>query len=102
MSDDSPANLPAANAAQQERNARYGLILFALYFALYAGFIGMSVLIPRQMAAPALFGINLAIVYGFVLILAALVLALIYMALCARPLPMPTGSDASTAPRGEP
>ena len=66
------------------RNARYGLWLFALYFALYAGFMGLAAFAPDRMGAPALAGVNLAIVYGFGLIIVALVLALVYMGL-ARP-----------------
>ncbi len=77
----------SSNAPREQRNARYGLILFAVYLALYAGFMAVSTLSPRAMAAPVLLGINLAIVYGFGLIIAALVLALIYMALCGRPMP---------------
>jgi uncharacterized membrane protein (DUF485 family) len=64
------------------RNARYGLILFVIYLALYAGFMVLSAFAPERMGRPFLGGVNLAIVYGFGLIVAALVLALVYMALC--------------------
>lgn len=70
------------------RNARYGLILFAIYVVLYLGFMLLSVLRPDLMDAEPLgegvpgAGVNLAILYGFGLIAAALVLALIYMVLC--------------------
>ncbi len=67
------------------RNARYGLILFALYVALYAGFMVLAVFRTELMGKSVLLGLNLAIAYGFGLIVAALALALIYMALC-RPL----------------
>jgi uncharacterized membrane protein (DUF485 family) len=65
------------------RNARYGLVLFAVYVAFYAGFILLAVMRPSVMAAPFL-GLNVAIAYGFGLIVLALVLALVYMALCGR------------------
>lgn len=66
------------------RNARSGLWLFAIYVALYGGFIFLAVFSPERLAAPVLGGVNLAIIYGFTLIVAALFLALIYMVLCRR------------------
>ena len=68
------------------RNARYGLWLFALYVLLYAGFMALSAFWPQTMRTPVrLFGgVNLAVVYGFGLIVMAFVLAVIYMALCRR------------------
>jgi len=69
-----------------KRNSRYGLVLFAVYVALYGGFIFLAVFRPAAMAEPVLGGVNLAIVYGFALIVAALVLALIYTVLCRRAL----------------
>ncbi|HEV8292846.1 MAG TPA: DUF485 domain-containing protein [Tepidisphaeraceae bacterium] len=64
------------------RNARYGLWLFAVYLALYAGFMGLSAFEPQLMSKTPFGGVNLAIIYGFGLIVAALVLAVIYMVLC--------------------
>lgn len=63
-------------------NARLGIVLFLIYLLLYAAFIGLNTFAPGAMARPVFAGINLAIVCGFGLILAALVLALVYMALC--------------------
>ena len=63
------------------RNARYGLVLFALYFAFYAAFVVLNAFQPQAMAANLL-GINLAVNYGMGLIIAALVLALLYCWLC--------------------
>lgn len=67
-----------------QRNARNGLILFAIYVALYGGFILLAVFRSDLLAAPSIGGVNLAITYGFGLIVAALVLALIYTVLCRR------------------
>jgi uncharacterized membrane protein (DUF485 family) len=69
---------------QQEdpRDARLGLILIILYVFLYAGFILLVVAAPKLIASPAIAGVNLAIVYGFGLIVAAFVLAIIYSAMC--------------------
>ncbi len=83
-----PANAPAAKAppalatAAQRSNARVGVILFLVYFLLYVGFVYLSAFRADLMGKPALAGINLAVIYGFGLIFAAFVLAVIYMALC--------------------
>jgi uncharacterized membrane protein (DUF485 family) len=63
-------------------NARLGLWLFALYLALYAAFVYLSAFRNDFMARPVLGGVNLAVVYGFGLIFAAFVLAVLYMLLC--------------------
>jgi uncharacterized membrane protein (DUF485 family) len=64
------------------RNARTGLVLFGIYLLFYAGFVYLSAFAPEVMAQHACAGINLAVVYGFGLIAAAFVLALIYLMLC--------------------
>ena len=87
-SSDSP---PDPLSAGERRNARYGLILFSLYLAFYGAFMALNLANPAAMPQPALGGANVAIVYGFALILAALVLALIYMVLCGKPV---RGSDS--------
>lgn len=61
------------------RNARIGLWLFAVYVVLYAGFIVLSAFYPERMRQSAVAGVNLAIAYGFGLILGAFLLALVYM-----------------------
>ena len=60
------------------RNSRIGLALFALYLILYAGFVLLAAFAPKSLEATALAGVNLAVWYGFGLIAAAFVLALIY------------------------
>jgi uncharacterized membrane protein (DUF485 family) len=67
---------------QNPRDARLGLVLVTIYIVLYAGFILLVVAAPKLIASPAIAGVNLAIVYGFGLIVAALVLAVIYSAMC--------------------
>lgn len=67
------------------RNTRIGLWLFALYLALYAGFMGLSTFAPKVMQGRPFGGLNLFVLYGFGLILAALVLAIVYLLLCRRP-----------------
>ena len=63
------------------RNARYGGILFFIYLAFYAGFVLLSAFWPQVMDL-AIAGVNLAIWYGFALIIVALVLAMLYGWLC--------------------
>ena len=70
---------------EDARNARYGLRLFALYLLLYGGFMGLNAFKPELMSSTPLGGVNLAILYGVFLIVAALALALLYMYLCRAP-----------------
>ena len=63
------------------RNSRYGLILFSIYLLLYGGFVGLCAFSYKTMGETYA-GINLALWYGAGLIIAALVLAGIYMGLC--------------------
>jgi len=60
------------------RNARIGLVLFAVYLVMYGGFVALAAFSPQTMERTPYAGVNLAIWYGFGLIGAALVLALVY------------------------
>ena len=64
------------------RNSRIGLTLFGLYLLLYGGFVGLSAFAPQAMEVTPFAGVNLAILYGFALIVAALLFALLYGWLC--------------------
>ena len=66
------------------RNARVGLALFAVYLVLYAGFMALNAFYPQRMATAPFGGINLAVMYGLLLIVGAFVLALLYMFLVRR------------------
>ena len=71
------------NATQSEsRNARYGIVLFAAYVILYGLFVYLSAFKPQVMASRPFGGVNLAVLYGLGLIVAAIVLALVYMMIC--------------------
>ncbi len=63
---------------------RVGLILFVVYFIIYAGFVGINALKPELMGAEVFFGLNVACTYGFGLIVLAIVLGVIYNAICTR------------------
>ena len=80
----------------QRSNARLGLWLFAIYLALYLGFVFLSAFAPQTMEEPFIAGLNLAIVYGFGLIVGALVMALVYGMLC-KPEPLDERSSGDEA-----
>lgn len=63
-------------------NARLGVRLFFVYLLLYGGFVLINAFAPAKMEATPVAGLNLAILYGFGLIIGALVLSLVYGALC--------------------
>ena len=63
-------------------NSRIGLILFFLYLLLYGGFVLLNTFSPETMEATPMAGVNVAILYGFGLIIVAFLLALIYGVLC--------------------
>jgi len=73
------------DAAVVARNTRVGLWLFLVYVLLYGGFMGLTAFSPKTMTLQPFGGANLAMLYGFGLIVAALVLALIYMWVCRAP-----------------
>jgi len=63
---------------------RLGVIMFAVYAVVYAGFVVINLVRPALMGRLALGGQNLAVVYGFGLIVFALLLALVYNTACNR------------------
>jgi uncharacterized membrane protein (DUF485 family) len=66
------------------RNSRIGLALFALYMVFYGGFVLIAAFSPGTMEATPLAGVNLAIWYGFGLIVAAILLAILYGLACRK------------------
>jgi uncharacterized membrane protein (DUF485 family) len=74
------------------RNSRIGLALFGAYLVVYGGFVVLAAFSPETMEATPLAGVNLAIWYGFGLIVVAIVLALVYGWACrSDSLPLPQG-----------
>lgn len=67
-----------------EYKKRVGVWMFLAYSAVYAGFVLVNLFAPRSMEAIVLAGANLAVVYGYGLILLAVVLSLVYTGLCSR------------------
>ena len=61
---------------------RLGIWMFVFYALFYAGFVAINLLSPLAMAAIVFAGLNLATVYGFALIIVALIKALVYDVMC--------------------
>ncbi len=75
---------PAGKDPAGPYKARLGIWMFAFYALFYAGFVAINLLSPQTMGMTVLAGLNLATVYGFALIIGALIEALIYDALCRK------------------
>jgi uncharacterized membrane protein (DUF485 family) len=78
---------PAAPQGESDHHAapykmRLGLWMFLVYTLVYAGFVVVNVVRPLAMERPVFRGVNLAVVYGFGLILVAFLMSLIYNRLC--------------------
>jgi len=63
---------------------RLGVWMFLYYTILYVGFVAINLLAPNWMEKIVFGGLNLATVYGFGLIIIALIQALIYSAMCSK------------------
>jgi uncharacterized membrane protein (DUF485 family) len=60
------------------RQSRIGFVLFALYLAFYLGFVYINAFQPALMKSTPVAGVNLAVLYGFGLIVAAILMAFLY------------------------
>ncbi|MCP4049216.1 MAG: DUF485 domain-containing protein [bacterium] len=78
---------PAPTEQKEDKAAPYkaklGIWMFLIYAAFYGVFVAINTIKPTLMEKN-IGGLNLAIVYGFGLIIFALVQALIYNYLCAK------------------
>jgi uncharacterized membrane protein (DUF485 family) len=70
------------NAAPKK--ARLGVIMFIIYTLVYAGFVFIGLSKPELMGLEMIGGQNLAIIYGFGLIVLAIVMGFIYNYLCTK------------------
>lgn len=64
------------------RNQRIGLRLFALYALFYGGFVFVNAFATDWSDWEPIEGLNLAVLWGFALILLAFVLAMVYGVVC--------------------
>jgi uncharacterized membrane protein (DUF485 family) len=70
--------------ASAEYKQNIGVWMFLLYAAVYAIFVAINLLRPLWMEKTVFLGLNLAVVYGFGLIVFALIEALIYNQMCRK------------------
>lgn len=78
---------PAAPAGVDHASAyktRLGFVLFIVYALIYAGFVAISLYDVTILEQIVFRGLNLAVVYGFGLIIFALLIALMYSGFCSR------------------
>lgn len=62
--------------------SRLGVWMFLLYCVFYISFVAVNLASPTSMENIVFAGLNLATVYGFGLIIVALIQALVYDGLC--------------------
>lgn len=75
---------PAGKDPAGPYKVRLGIWMFIAYSLFYASFVAINLLFPIAMASIVFAGLNLATVYGFALIIVALLAALVYDWLCRR------------------
>jgi hypothetical protein len=78
---------PAAKGGRDpasQYKTRLGVWMFLVYGLIYAGFVAINLLWPGAMESVVALGLNLAVVYGFGLIVFALILAIVYNAACMK------------------
>ena len=75
---------------------RLGAWMFLFYVVTYAGFVALNLIKPTLMERRIVLGLNLAVTYGFALIVLALLMALVYNRLCtAKEKTLSSASDSS-------
>jgi len=77
-----PANQPKEEKSSRKK-ALLGIKLFFVYLFIYSGFVFIGIVNPELMGKRIVFGLNLAIVYGFGLIIIAIVMGWIYHMVCS-------------------
>lgn len=75
---------PAEPTSTDRQHTRLGLWLFAGYCAAYGLFMVLAAFSPATMALRVGGRVNLAVTYGFGLIVLAFILAVIYLVVCSR------------------
>lgn len=66
-----------------KKKATLGVKMFIVYLIFYAGFTYINISYPSWMSIEVFLGLNLAIVYGFSLIILAIVLGWVYHLICS-------------------
>jgi uncharacterized membrane protein (DUF485 family) len=92
----SPTPPAETTTSSQRHNSKLGLQLFAVYFLFYFGFVAINAFSPSTMEWQPWGGMNLALLYGFSLIIAALLLAFVYGLLATTGSPAPSDKEAAS------
>lgn len=75
---------PATKDPSGPYKIRLGVRMFLAYMLFYAIFVAINLFFPKSMATIVFAGLNLVTVYGFALIVVALIEALVYDFLCRK------------------
>jgi uncharacterized membrane protein (DUF485 family) len=81
----SPAERHAASKLltdAETSNAKLGIILFFVYLVFYSGFVLINAFQADLMDKVVFAGLNLAVVYGFALIVVAIAMSMVYGLWC--------------------
>ena len=73
---------PSGKDPASEIKKKIGIRMFIAYAIVYAGFIIINTLVPKLMGKEVVLGLNLAVTYGFGLILVAIISGMIYNRIC--------------------
>lgn len=79
-----PAHQDTGPDKAADKKSMLGVKLFFVYTIIYFGFVIIGVFFPDLMGTYIIGGQNLAIVYGFGLIILAIIMGFIYNYLCTR------------------
>ena len=79
-----PTNNNIETDKASSRKASLGVKMFILYTLIYAGFVFIGLSKPELMGQKVLAGQNLAIVYGFGLIVLAVIMGFVYNYFCTK------------------
>jgi hypothetical protein len=82
--DHGPAVEVVEHLEVSEYKTKIGIRFFIVYSIVFCGFIVINTVAPQLMKVRVLFGLNLAVTYGFSLIIAAVVMGLAYNAACSK------------------
>jgi uncharacterized membrane protein (DUF485 family) len=66
------------------RKSKLGVILFVVYTLIYSGFVLIGLTKPELMGLELIGGQNIAIIYGFGLIILAIVMGFVYNYFCTK------------------
>jgi len=77
---------PAAQSGRDpasEFKKKVGIRMFIAYAVVYAGFIVINTIVPKLMGKQIVLGLNLAVTYGFGLIILVIIAGMVYNRICS-------------------